>query len=194
MKDAKTLWNLFCEVIQWVGAENVVHIVTNNAANYVVAGRLIHEKYGTIFWSPCAAHCLNLLLKDVANLPYVANLASKASKIIIFVYNHMVLLSWLRKREGWKQVVRPRGTRFATTFITLESIYDHKQDFQALVVHKHFTSHKLSKTVVGQTVSATIFDQNFWNDCFVIAKLVAPIICLLQNVDGDEKPSLGSVY
>ena len=119
MKDAKTLWNLFCEVIQWVGAENVVHIVTNNAANYVVAGRLIHEKYGTIFWSPCAAHCLNLLLKDVANLPYVANLASKASKIIIFVYNHMVLLSWLRKREGWKQVVRPRGTRFATTFITL---------------------------------------------------------------------------
>lgn len=59
---------------------------------------------------------------------------------------------------------------------------------------RHFTSHKLQKTVAGQTVSATILDQKIWNDCFVIAKLVAPIICLLQNVDGDEKPSLGSVY
>ncbi|XP_039035558.1 uncharacterized protein LOC120172051 [Hibiscus syriacus] len=177
-----------------VGAEHVIHIVTDNAANYVVAGKLIQEKYDTIFWSPCAAHCLNLLLKDFASMPHVADLASKASKIIIFVYNHMVFLSWMRKREGWKEIVRPGVTRFDTTFITLKNSFDHKHDLQALVVDKHFTSHKLSKTTTGKIVSDIVLDQKFWNDCLSIAKLVAPIIRLLRIVDGDEKPSLGYVY
>jgi hypothetical protein len=37
VKDAEMLCNLFCGVIQWVGHENVVHVVTDNAANYVAA-------------------------------------------------------------------------------------------------------------------------------------------------------------
>ncbi|XP_038995722.1 uncharacterized protein LOC120120036 [Hibiscus syriacus] len=194
IKDAKTLCGLFSEVVEWVGAEHVVHIVTDNAANYVAAGKLIQEKYDTIFWSPYAAHCLNLLLKDFSSMPHVADLASKASNITIFVYNHMVFLYWMRKREGWKEIERPGVTRFATIFITLKNIFDHKHDLQALVVDKHFTSHKLSKTTAGKIVSDIVLDQNFWNDCLSIAKLVAPISRLLRIVDGDEKPSLGYVY
>jgi hypothetical protein len=38
VKDVEMLCNLFCEVIQWVGHENVVHVVTDNAANYVAVG------------------------------------------------------------------------------------------------------------------------------------------------------------
>ena len=41
VKDATNLFKLFDEVIEWVGPLNVVHIVTNNAINYVVARRLI---------------------------------------------------------------------------------------------------------------------------------------------------------
>ncbi|MCH96231.1 hypothetical protein A2U01_0017214, partial [Trifolium medium] len=72
VKDAQMLCNLFSEVIDWVGHENVAHVVTDNAANYVAAGRKIHEKYDSIFWTPCAAHCLNLLLKDISSMPHVA--------------------------------------------------------------------------------------------------------------------------
>ncbi|GAU51453.1 hypothetical protein TSUD_413500 [Trifolium subterraneum] len=156
VKDAATLCNMFTEVIEWVGHENIVH--------------------------------------DICNLPHVAELASKASKVTVFVYNHMIFLSWLRKREGWKEIVRPGLTRFATTFITLKSMYDHKHDLQALMVDKHFTTHKLAKSVAGKTVSAIILDSKFWDDCFKIAKLMAPIIKLLRIVDGDEVPSMGYVY
>ncbi|KAF7826484.1 uncharacterized protein G2W53_017648 [Senna tora] len=89
------LFNLFFEVIEWVGPSNVFHIVTDNVANYVAAG-----------------------------------VASRASKVTIFVYNHMTLLAWLRKKEGWKEIVRPGVTRFATTFITLKIIHDHKHHLQ----------------------------------------------------------------
>ncbi|KAF7808217.1 uncharacterized protein G2W53_034960 [Senna tora] len=194
VKDAQMLFNLFSEVIEWVGPSNVVHIVTDNAANYVAAGRLVHDKYDHIFWSPCAAHCFNLLLKDIGSMPFVSGVASRASKVTIFVYNHMTFLAWLRKREGWKEIVRPGVTQFATTFITLKSIHDHKHHLQALVTHDHFVKHRLAKTAAGKTFSDIVLDNKFWNDCLIVVKIVAPIVHLLRIVDADEKPSMGYVY
>ncbi|XP_057452499.1 uncharacterized protein LOC130744326 [Lotus japonicus] len=169
VKDAGTLCNLFSEVIDWVGPANVVHVVTDNAP-------------------------LIMLLLDIGSMPHIADLASKASKVTIFVYNHVVFLSWLRKRDGWKEIVRPGVTRFATVFLTLKSIHDHKSHLQALVLHSHFTSHRLSKSAAGKAVSAIILDNRFWDQCFLITNLVAPLIRLLRIVDGDEKPSMGYVY
>jgi hypothetical protein len=53
---------LFKEVVLYVGVENIVHMVTDNAANYVAAGKLLMEEFPSIFWSPCAAYCINLIL------------------------------------------------------------------------------------------------------------------------------------
>jgi hypothetical protein len=69
-------------------------------------------------------------------------------------------------REGWREIVRPGVTRFATTFITLKSLYDRKNDLQALMVDRHFTNHKLAKSPTGKTVSAIILDYFFWSNCF----------------------------
>ncbi|GAV75401.1 LOW QUALITY PROTEIN: DUF659 domain-containing protein, partial [Cephalotus follicularis] len=193
VKDASTLFHLFSEVVEWVGPSNVVHVVNDNAANYVVAGRLLHEKYESIHWSPCVAHCLNLLLKDIACMPHMDNVASHASQVTVFVYNHITFLSWLRKRSGWIEIVRPAMTRFATSSITLKSIYDHKHDLQAFVTSKHFTS-KLANTSKGKKICSTILDMKFWDDCSIAIKIVAPVVRLLRIVDSDEKPSLGYVY
>ena len=81
--------------------KNVVHFITDNAANYKAAGRLLNEKYPSIFWLPCVAHCLNLILGDIGKMELVSSLATCASLITKFVYNHAFLLAWLRKREGW---------------------------------------------------------------------------------------------
>ncbi|XP_039135791.1 uncharacterized protein LOC120273227 [Dioscorea cayenensis subsp. rotundata] len=37
VKDATNLMNLFSEIVEWVGPSNVVHLVTDNASNYVAA-------------------------------------------------------------------------------------------------------------------------------------------------------------
>ncbi|XP_039140492.1 uncharacterized protein LOC120277704 [Dioscorea cayenensis subsp. rotundata] len=165
LKDATNLCNLVIEIIEWVGPDNVVHLVTDNASNYVAVGR-----------------------------DHVTELVSCASKVTIFVYNHIYILSWLRKRSGWKEIMRPGPTRFTTTFITLKSIFDHKHDLQALVTDKYYTSHKLSKSPVGKTVTSIILDGKFWEEYLFMVKIAAPIIRLLCVVDADEKPSLGYVY
>ncbi|KAK8935149.1 hypothetical protein KSP39_PZI013556 [Platanthera zijinensis] len=193
-KDANTLCELFSEVVEWVGVANIVQIVTDNAANYKKAGALLHEKFANIYWSPCAAHCLNLILKEICSLSHVKDLATKASKLTILVYNHIFLLSWLRKREGWKEIVRPGATRFATTFITLKSVHDHKHDLQALITSKYYSDSKLAKTVKGKETTSIILDNKFWTSCLIMTKISGPIIRLLRIVDADEKPSLGYVY
>ena len=104
IKDAINLFQLFDEVIEWVGPLDVVHVVTDNATNYVVVGRLISQKHKHISWLPCATHYLNLIFKGIGKMDHVVELVRRASNVIIFVYNHVVLLSWLRKREGWTEI------------------------------------------------------------------------------------------
>ncbi|XP_057740342.1 uncharacterized protein LOC130957503 [Arachis stenosperma] len=194
VKNASSLCDLFSEVIEWIGPDNIVHVVTNNAANYVATGRLINKKFENIHWSPCAAHCLNLILKDISSMPHIFNLATRASKITVFVYNHTVFLSWLRQRTTWKEIVHPGATRFATVLITLKSIFERKMELQALVVDTHFTGHKLGRSANGRAVSAIILDNKFWDDCFTACKIVSPLIKLMRLVDADDKPSLEIVY
>ncbi|XP_027155778.1 uncharacterized protein LOC113756214 [Coffea eugenioides] len=67
-KTAEMLYKLFREVVLFVGVKNVVHFVTDNAANYVAAGRLLEREFPTLYWSSCAAHCLNLMLHDMGKL------------------------------------------------------------------------------------------------------------------------------
>nr|CAN82935.1 hypothetical protein VITISV_039412 [Vitis vinifera] len=71
--------------------------------------------------------------EDISKMDHVAELVRRASKVTTFVYNHVTLLSWLRKRDGWTEILRPGATRFATTFIALKNLNDHKHDLQALV-------------------------------------------------------------
>ena len=56
VKDAITLSNLFDEIVYWVGPTNIVHLVTENVANYVATGRILCGKYRNISWSPCITH------------------------------------------------------------------------------------------------------------------------------------------
>ena len=84
VKDATNLFQLFDEVIKWVGPLNVVHVVTDNTTNYVVVGRLISQKHKHINWSLHASHCLNLIFKDIGKMDHVAELVRRVSKVKFF--------------------------------------------------------------------------------------------------------------
>ncbi|RVW33402.1 hypothetical protein CK203_094265 [Vitis vinifera] len=197
VNDATNLFMLFDEVIEWVGPLNVVHIVIDNAANYVAMGRLISRKHKHINWSPCAAYCLNLIFKDIGKMDNVAELVRRASKVIIFVYNHVALLSWLRKKKkknGWIEILRPGATCFTITFIALKSLHDHKHDLQALMTSKFFVDSRYSKDNKSKVAISIILDNRFWNDCLIVVNLMSPLMRLLHIDDCDERPSMGYVY
>ncbi|XP_054801457.1 uncharacterized protein LOC129305454 [Prosopis cineraria] len=193
-EDAQNLCNLFMDMVAFAGADNIVHLVTDNAANYKAAGRLLNDKFPSIFWSPCAAHCLNLILLDIGKMEIVSSLATRASMVSKFIYNHVFLLAWLRKREGWTEIIWPGATRFATTFIALKSIYEHKHDIQALITSKTFIESRYYKDSKAKDVTMIVLDNQFWNTCKIVVEIVKPLVRLLRIVDSDDRPSLGYVY
>ncbi|KAG8376346.1 hypothetical protein BUALT_Bualt09G0053600 [Buddleja alternifolia] len=85
-----------------VGLSNVVHMVTNNGANYVDAGRIMEQHYASISWSPSSAHCLNLVMNDIAKIYHVAEIVSKESRVPKFVYNHCYW--WLLMLENFDPI------------------------------------------------------------------------------------------
>ncbi|XP_031284355.1 uncharacterized protein LOC116143078 [Pistacia vera] len=194
VKDAGTLLKMFEEVALWIGANSIVHFVSNNGSNYKAVGRMFSEKYPSITWSPCAAHSINLVLKDIAEMNHIVYLARRASEVTKFLYNHIFLIAWLRKRQGWKEIVRPGATHFTTTFIAMRSLHEHKHDLQAMVTDKSFVDSRYAKSNKGKHVIDIILDNDFWDDMGKISKVVSPLMCLLRIVDSDEKPAIGYVY
>ena len=73
-----------------------------------------------LYGTPCAAHCIDLLFKDIGKRPNIANVICSDHKITNFIYNHGWLLSEMRKYCAG-DIVRLKATRFATKYIALES-------------------------------------------------------------------------
>jgi hypothetical protein len=62
IQDQFILAHLLEKKINEIGKDKVVHVITNNGANYKAACRIFMERIPSLFWSSCAAHCLNLML------------------------------------------------------------------------------------------------------------------------------------
>jgi hypothetical protein len=93
VKDATLLCDLLDEFIREVGPQHVVQVITDNAANYVVAGRMLMQRYPTLFWTPCATHCIDLILEDMGKIPYIEDIVESAKSITKFIYNHAFVLA-----------------------------------------------------------------------------------------------------
>ncbi|XP_071921395.1 uncharacterized protein [Coffea arabica] len=193
-KTAEMLYKLFREVVLFVGVQNVVHFVTDNAANYVAAGRLLEREFPTLYWSPCAAHCLNLMLHDMGKLDEVSKVVGHASKITKYIYNHCYPLHLMRKHTGGREIIRPAPTRFATNFIALQSILVQKDALRAMVTSKEWTLSAYAKESKAKKFVDLVLDSIFWKECAIIVQLTEPLVRVLRIVDSDERPAMGYLY
>jgi len=83
-----------------LGKKKVVQVITDNGANYKAAGRILMERFPSLFWSPCAAHCLDLMLEDIGNLKEFKKPIVRARHVTTFIYRHCRILSLMREKTG----------------------------------------------------------------------------------------------
>ena len=112
IKDNKYIYGLLTDVIKEVGKQNMVQIVMDNGSTFVKARKLLMKKYN-LYWTLCAAHCIDLMFEDIGKRPSVIDVITKARKITNFVYNHSWMFAQMRKVCGG-DIVHPTTTRFAT--------------------------------------------------------------------------------
>ncbi|XP_077242611.1 uncharacterized protein LOC143883140 [Tasmannia lanceolata] len=192
IKDYRYIYKLLVEVIKEVGEKNVVQIVTDNGSNYKKAEQKIMEKYH-IFWTPCAAHCIDRMLKDIGKTERVKNVVTEVRSVTNFLYNHGYVLSLMREKCGG-DLVRPGLTRFATNYMALQSMLDKKVGLKQLFSSREWNDYRESKSAAGQKAEGLVGSPTFCQNCKTIVDILEPIVRVLRMVDGDKRPTMGSMY
>ncbi|XP_057970336.1 uncharacterized protein LOC131159441 [Malania oleifera] len=195
-RTAEYYFRLMDEVVEEIGEENVVQVVTDNEAAMKAGGKLLMQKRPNLYWTACAAHCIDLILEDIGKKSNVKKVLEDARTITSFIYNHTWTVNFMKKFTNNRELLRPAITRFATNFIALETIVRHKQALREM-----FTSDAWKNSRFGMAKSGPAYDskkiilgKEFWQKASDIIKVQEPLVKVLKLVDGDEKPTMGFIY
>lgn len=194
-KTADKIFKMIDEVVEEVGEENVVQVVTDNAANYKAAGALLMQKRKNLYWTPCAAHCIDLMLEDFEKkLPLHKETIASGKKIAVYIYSRTSLISLLHFFTNGGDLIRPGATRFATSYLSLGCLNDNKGALEKMFVSEQWKLSPLAKTNDGKHVENLVRDKQFWKNVLNCLRAAFPLLKVLRLVDSDENPAMGLIY
>ncbi|XP_068660147.1 uncharacterized protein [Aristolochia californica] len=196
MEDAPSLYKMLDKVVDDVGEENVVQVITENTASYRAAGKMLEEKRRSLFWTPCAAYCIDRMLEDFVKIKMVGECMEKGKRITKFIYNRPWLLNLVKKEYTFgRELVRPAVTRFATDFLILQSLLEHRTGLKKLFQSEKWASSCFAKLDEGKEIEKIALNTSmFWKKLQFIKKSVDPILQVLLKVDSEIGLSMPSVY
>jgi hypothetical protein len=191
-KEASLLCRVLDAMVEEVGEENVVQIVTDNASAYKLAGQMLEQKRKHLYWTPCAAHCVDLMLEDIGKqIPRVKSCIKDAMFINGYIYNFVGLVNLMRKFTNRRNLHRPAITRFATSFITLLQFHNQKNNLRKMIISQEWRDCKWSKDAKGKKVESIFLQESFWSNIVDTLKIASPLVSVLKLIDGVRKPTMG---
>lgn len=194
-KTADKVFEMLGVIVERIGEENVVQVVTDNAVNYKAARQLLMEKRKSLFWTPCAAHCIDLILEDFEKKLEVHQVTiAKGRRITSYIYSITILISMLRHFTKGRDLIRPAAIRFATAYLTLGCLNDHKMQLMTMFTSKQWSSCRFARIEEGKQIQNCVLDRRFWYDVTICIKTSYPLIKVLRLVDSDEKPAMSFIY
>uniref|UniRef100_A0A452XPM9 DUF659 domain-containing protein n=1 Tax=Aegilops tauschii subsp. strangulata TaxID=200361 RepID=A0A452XPM9_AEGTS len=202
IKTKEYIFEKLKEVIEEVGVECVVQVVTDNAANRKAAGLMIEAKYKNIFWTPCIEHTLNLALKNICDpnnnegdnfhLWFIEEVTEEASFIKNFVMTHIMRWSMFHEFNKLK-FLQIADTRFASVVIMLKRLLLIKVALVQMVVHPNWAAYREDDTAKAQRVKEHVLNDIWWDIIEYVVSFTEPIYAMIRLADTD-KPCLHLIY
>lgn len=198
IKDADFIATELAKRIDSIGSDNIVQVVTDSAGNCVAARNKLAVKYTSIAFSPCTAHCLDLLLEDIGKLCWVRDIIIRGHEVVKFITNHQSPLDYFRSKSKL-ELLKPGETRFASNFVMMQRLMATKDAIRETVMDRGFkqwlskTTRKKSIRDNGKLITDTVVDGSFWDSVTLLTSVCEPIVSLLRLVDG-AKPCVGKIY
>lgn len=180
------------KVVQEVGPEHIVHIVTDNGSNFKKACRRLNDEYNHIVWTPCLAHTINLMLKDIGERPEHAGTIAVCKRISTWLHNYGQLNAMMRQAIGG-ELVKWNATRFGTNYMFMESFYRKRDRFMQWMGSSEFLNSRYGKSREGHFAHARLSSIQWWEELKYIIDSVAPIYRFLRFADQDRRPNLCDV-
>ncbi|KDP28006.1 hypothetical protein JCGZ_19086 [Jatropha curcas] len=194
LEDALSLFKLLDKVVEEMGEENVVQVITENTPSYKAAGKMLQEKRSSLFWTPCATYCIDQMLEDFLKIKCVGECMEKGQKITKLIYNCMWLLNLMKEFTQGQELLRPAATQCASSFATLQSVLEHRTSLRRMFQSSKWASSRLSKSDEGKEVEKIVANAPFWKKVQYVCKSVDPVMQVLQKIDRGENPSMPYIY
>ena len=118
------------------------------------AEKLLKLKRPNIFWTSCATHTINLMLESIEKMPRYKKVIDQAKSLTIFIYAHRKTLSLMRSFTKKMDIVKQGVTRFASSFLTLQSLMEKKAQLRTMFTSFEWEECKWSKIVKGKVAYA----------------------------------------
>ncbi|KAJ9169732.1 hypothetical protein P3X46_017890 [Hevea brasiliensis] len=145
-------------------------------------------------WTPCAAHCIDLMLEDIFKIRVFKETFRKVVELTGFTYGSSGVLNMLRKFTNGVELLRLGQTRFATAFITLGRIHLQKANIRKMFTSESWTTSKWAKEVKCKKCERTVLSPAFWNHVVYALKVSGLLVRVLRLVDNEKKPAMGYIY
>ncbi|KAI3990265.1 hypothetical protein MKX01_037604 [Papaver californicum] len=194
--DVDAMVSLLSGVIEEIGVQNVVQIVTYTTGSMEAVGKQMTEKYKSIFWTVCASHCIGLMLEKIGMLGTETGVLSKAKAITKFIYSHETVLTLMRIHTRGFDLVSSSRIRSMVPFIILERIESQKKNLKKMFISPEWKNSTLALTADGRMVADMVTgERSFWTEAEILLKASLPLIRALHLLNGgDVKPQLGYIY
>jgi hypothetical protein len=194
-KTPDKVFKMMDDIVEEIGEENVVQVVTDNAANYKAVGELLMQKRTKLYWTPCAAHCIDLMLEDFEKkIPLHKETIAKGKNITTYIYGRTSLICMLHKFTKNVDLIRPSLTRFATSYLTLGCLNQHQQELIDMFKSNEWKTSKLAKSKDGTIVQKIVLSKLFWKNVLTCLRGALPLVKVLRIVDSEEQPTMGYLY
>ena len=189
MQNSQFVYEHIEQVILEVGEDNVVQIVTDNGSNFKKACLDILKVYPQITWQPCAAHTINLMLKDIGSFPEIDAVISSCKRISRFLYNHSTLHSEMHEAIGG-ELVRPNATRFGTNFMFLQSFWVEQEKFRVWMTSLKWKNSNMVSDPEHDYTYDCLLSRKWWDNVKLVLDVIVPLYTVLRFADSQKLGSL----
>lgn len=186
VKTSEELFMLLNSLVEEIGEENVVQVITNNGSKYALAGKMLEDKRPHLYWTPCVAHSIDLILEDIGKLPLIKLTIRRGIALVGFIYSHTSTLNLLRHFTNKRELTRHAITRFATSFLSLERLHQEKANLRRMFISDEWMKNKLSKGTKGRQATEVVLTPSFWEHVILTLKVMAPLVRVLRLVKGER--------
>ncbi|CAI7926464.1 unnamed protein product [Closterium sp. NIES-53] len=162
-KTGEYLAALIRKLICTLGDRKVVQVVMDNASNNKQAADMLREGFPQVFFTNCATHVLELMLRDMGNIRVVKRVLSQVHRVVMMV-------------KGSASAV----VLFREVFSTVSLV---KRALRAMVISEEWEEVAVARTEEGRAVRTLLLDDFFWDLVTAVHRLMTPVYGVLRVVD-----------
>ena len=133
---------------------------------------MLKDKRPKLFWTSCATDTINLMVEAVAKLKHFGSTITKAKEMATFLYAHHTTLALMRSYTKKRDIVRPGVTRFASAFLTLQSLDAKRKQLKEMCCSDTWEGCKHTRTKKGKVAHAAIMSRTFWKNVSLCIKVL----------------------